>query len=78
MDLSFQLLQKESFLYIDYYQFMFTCLKTKRKPFRMLQYNSDSDCQTFIVFSEAQNGQVVTRHFRLEYEIVDNPAGNGE
>lgn len=65
MDLSFQQLQKEGYLYIEYYQFVFTCLKNKRIPFRMLQYNPESDCQTFIIFSETQNGQVVTRHFRF-------------
>ena len=65
MDLSFQQLQKEGYLYIDYYQFLFTCLKNKRKPFRLVQYNSKSDFQTFIVFSEAQNGQVISRHFRF-------------
>lgn len=63
MNQSFKELQKLDYLDIEYTHYLYTCVKNKRKPFRMLQYNSDSDRQTFIIFAEARNGQIVTRHF---------------
>ena len=65
MNPTFRELQKLEYLDIEYNHYLYTCVKNKRKPFRMLQYNSDSDCQTFIIFATAQNGQIVTRHFRF-------------
>ena len=64
MNQTYKEILKLDYLDIEYNHYLYTCVKNKRKPFRMLQYNS-SDCQTFIIFAEAQNGQIVTRHFRF-------------
>lgn len=65
MGLTYKELQKEDYVFIEYNQYLLTIVKNKRKPFKMLQFNSGSNSQSFIIFAEAQNGQIVTRHFHF-------------
>ena len=63
--MTYKELKKEDYSFVIYSQFVATCVLYKRKPFRVLQYRTDSKTVTFIIFSETRSGSMVTRHVTL-------------
>lgn len=57
---------------LSYNQFLYTTALYKRRPYRCLCYESESDTTTFIIFSETQGGTTITRHLRFHKSGAGN------
>lgn len=57
---------------LAYQQFICTSVLFKRTPYRCLQYKSEADTVTLIIFSKTQSGTTVTRHLKFNRFDAEN------
>jgi hypothetical protein len=55
-------LVKEDYSYILFQQFLCNCVLHKQTPFKAIQYDSDKNSQTLVVFKQSESGTISTRN----------------
>ena len=69
--MTFQQIQRLDYGRLTYDQFLYTCAKNNRTPFRILRFANSHDRTSLIILSKTMNDGVTTRHMTFTTEGAD-------
>lgn len=69
--MNYRQIQKLSYEQLTYDQFLYTCAKNNRTPFRILMFDNSNDRTSLIVLSKTMNGGIATRHMTFTKDGAD-------
>ncbi len=69
--MTYKQLLKLDYERLTYEQFLYTCAKNNRTPFRILKFDNSYERTTLIILSKTMNGGIATRHMTFTNEGAD-------
>ncbi len=69
--MTYKQLLKLDYERLTYEQFLYTCAKNNRTPFRILKFDNSYERTTLIILSKTMNGGIATRHMTFTKDGAD-------